>query len=188
MAIQLPGEGDPLYETWVMLLHGYGYNFYRKDNQVRADDQLVRQHACQFIGDAAQKVQKLEAEYRKRHVPPVTREHPLPPADRLAAQRELREAGQDIGHLAAEINALGTPPQDWTWRRHRNELETLKRLVAHDAHFVGAAKLLDEAAAACRADSQDQSATVARLREHLELLRRLIDERRRLLLVPLDSV
>jgi hypothetical protein len=188
MAIQLPGEGDPLYETWVMLLHGYGYNFYRKDNQARADDQLVRQHACQFIGDAAVKVQKLEADYRKRHVPPVTREHPLPPADRLATQRELRQLGQDIGHLAAEINALGTPPQDWTWRRHRNELDTLKRLVTHDAQFVGAARLLEEAAAKSSALESDQNGTVQRLREHLELLRQLIDERRQLLLVPLNSV
>jgi hypothetical protein len=183
MAIALPGEGDPLYETWVVLLHGYGYNFYRKDNQARADDQLVRQHACQLIGDAAVKVQKLEADYRKRHVPPVSREHPLPPADRLAAQKELRELGQDIGHLAAAINALATPPQDWTWRRHRDELDTLKRLLVHDAQFIGAARLLDEAATGLVAQEPDQGATVARLREHLDLLRRLIDERRRFLLL-----
>jgi hypothetical protein len=183
MAIALPGEGDPLYETWVMLLHGYGYNFYRKDNQARADDQLVRQHACQFIGDAAVKVQKLEADYRKRHVPPVTRDHPLPPPERMATQKELRELGQEIGQLAAEVNALATPPQDWTWRRHRDELDTLKRLLVHDAQFIGAARLLDETAAGLVAQEPDQGANLARLREHLDLLRRLIDERRRFLVL-----
>jgi len=38
----LPDEHSTLYKTWVMLLNGYGYNWYRKDNQLRADDLLVR--------------------------------------------------------------------------------------------------------------------------------------------------
>ena len=38
----LPGEDSRLYRIGVMLLNGYGYNWYRWDNQMRADDLLVR--------------------------------------------------------------------------------------------------------------------------------------------------
>jgi hypothetical protein len=188
MAIPLPGEGSPLYQTWEMLLHGYGYNFYRKDNQARADDLLVRQHAAHFINAAAAKMQKLEANYGKQHLPPASREQPLPPADRLATHRSLRELAQDILALEAELRGLSAPPEDKTWMRHRRQLDTLRQLLVHDVQFVGAAKLLDEAASALNAAAPDQSLVVAGLREHVALVRQLIEQRARLLLVPLDSV
>jgi hypothetical protein len=34
----LPGEDSRLYRIGVMLLNGYGHNWYRLDNQMRADD------------------------------------------------------------------------------------------------------------------------------------------------------
>ena len=33
----LPGQESRLYRIGVMLLNGYGYNWYRLDNQMRAD-------------------------------------------------------------------------------------------------------------------------------------------------------
>jgi hypothetical protein len=41
---QRPVSGDHsrLYRIGVMLLNGYGYNWYRLDNRMRADDLLVR--------------------------------------------------------------------------------------------------------------------------------------------------
>lgn len=188
MAIPLPGEGSPLYQTWEMLLHGYGYNFYRKDNQARADDLLVRQHAAHFISTAAGKVQKLEADYRRQHLPPASREQPLPPADRLATHRALRELEQEILGLEAALRGLSAPPEDKTWMRHRRQLETLRQLLVHDVQFVGAAQLLDQAASALNAAAPDQSTAIAGLREHVELVRQLIEQRARLLLVPLDSL
>lgn len=188
MAIPLPGEGSPLYQTWEMLLHGYGYNFYRKDNQARADDLLVRQHAAHFINAAADKVQRLEADYRRQHLPPACREQPLPPADKLATHRALRELSQEILQLEAALRGLSAPPEDKTWMRHRRELDTLRQLLVHDVQFVGAAKLLDEAASVLNAAPPDQSAAIAGLREHVALLRQLIEQRARLLLVPLDSL
>ena len=38
----LPGEDSRLYRIGVMLLNGYGYNWYRLDNQMRADDLKFR--------------------------------------------------------------------------------------------------------------------------------------------------
>jgi hypothetical protein len=186
MAIPLPGEGSALYRTWEMLLHGYGYNFYRRDNQVRADDLLVRQCAGQFLGDAAGKVQRLESEYRRRHLPSATREQPLPPADRLATHRSLRELGQEILALESNLRGLSAPPEDKITMRHRAELDTLKALLVHDVQFVSVAKLLDEAVAKASAEAPDQAAAVAHLREHLALFRRLLEERRRFLLLSPD--
>jgi hypothetical protein len=188
MAIPLPGEGSPLYQTWEMLLHGYGYNFYRQDNQVRADDQLVRQHAAHFLNSAASKVQKLESDYRKRHLPPATREQPLPPADKLATQREVRELSQEILALEGAVRGLSAPPEDKTWMRHRLQLDTLRQLLVHDVQFVGAAKLLDDAASTLNPATPDQSVAVAGLREHIQLVRGLVEQRAQLLLVPLDGL
>jgi len=188
MSIPLPGEGSPLYETWVMLLHGYGYNFYRKDNQARADDQLVRQSAGHFIGEAARKLLQVESDYQRRHLPPATREHPFPPPERLATHRAIRELRQQVLALEAELRGIPTPPEDKTWMRHRNQLETLKKLLVHDVQFVGASKLLDEHAALVRADSAELEVQLQAVRDHVELIRQLNEARRQLLLIPLDSL
>jgi hypothetical protein len=45
----LPGEDSRLYRIGVMLLNGYGYNWYRWDNQMRADDLLVRSRASEHL-------------------------------------------------------------------------------------------------------------------------------------------
>ncbi len=90
--------------------------------------------------------------------------------------------------LEAELRGMPAPPDDKTWMRHRNQLDTLKKLLVHDVQFVGAAKLLDEQAALVRADSAEMEAPLQGVREHLELLRGLMEERRRMLLIPLDSL
>ena len=35
-------DTDALTEIAINLFHGWGYNFYRVENQLRADDQLIR--------------------------------------------------------------------------------------------------------------------------------------------------
>ena len=62
----IPDPNSAIYKTWVMLLNGYGYNWYRKDNQLRADDLLVRQRAGHFIVEAAKAVQSQEAAYARK--------------------------------------------------------------------------------------------------------------------------
>jgi len=90
MAYQIPGQGSVLYETWVMLLNGYGYNWYRLDNQLREDDLLVRERACYFLTEAASKMQKQEADYHRKYLPEPSREQPFPPAARMATHRHSR--------------------------------------------------------------------------------------------------
>ena len=43
------------------LFYGWGYNFYRLENQLRADDQLVRTKAASLLGMAMTNAKDLEA-------------------------------------------------------------------------------------------------------------------------------
>ena len=52
------------------LFLGWGYNFYRKENQLRADDQLVRAKAAWLLGQAAASVHAAEADHRREAFPP----------------------------------------------------------------------------------------------------------------------
>ena len=183
MSTPLPGEGSLVWETWQMLLNGYGYNWYRADNQARADDLLVRQKAGFFLGQAATKLQEVETAYQRKFLPPGTREQPFPPPDKVAAHRRLREVRQAILATEGAVRSLPTPPTDKIWQRHRQELATLKRLTNADIQLVGAAKLLADECATVTADQWHEHEATDRLQEILGQFKDLITERRKLLLV-----
>ena len=60
------------------LFNGYGYNFYRAANQVRADDQRVRELAGALLARARAAISKAESDYRREKIPPPTRANPFP--------------------------------------------------------------------------------------------------------------
>jgi len=183
MAFTLPGEGNPVYETWVMLLNGYGYNWYRKDNQLRADDLLVREHACQFIVGAAAQLQEQEAGYSRAYLPPPSRAQPLPPPERMATHRRIRDQRQAILALEAKVRGLSAPPTDRIWQRHRNEVDLLAELVRRDVQLVGSARTLGEEAGRMTIDSWDHDAAIAPLSNAVQMIEQVISERMQLLLL-----
>jgi hypothetical protein len=183
MNYQLPHEGSPVWETWVMLINGYGYNWYRADNQARADDLLVRQKAGYFLGLAASKLLEAEAAYQRKYLPPGTREQPFPPPDKVAAHRRLREVRQAILATEAAVRALPVPPSDKIWQRHRLELTTLKRLTDADVRLVGAAKLLADETENIAVDQWNESETAEKLNRILEEFKNQVEARRALLLI-----
>ena len=183
MNYPLPGEGSPLWETWQMLLNGYGYNWYRTDNQARADDLLVRQKAGYFLGLAASKLLEAETAYQRKYLPPGTREQPFPPPDKVAAHRRLRELRQSILSTESAVRSLPVPASDKIWQRHRQELATLKKLTDVDVGLVGAAKLLADEIEKVATDQWNENETTERLNELLGQFKGLVEERRRLLLI-----
>ena len=186
MSSKLPGEGSPIWETWQMLLNGYGYNWYRADNQSRADDLLVRQKAGYFLNLAASKLLEAETAYQRKYLPPGTREHPFPPADKVAAHRRLRELRQAVLSTEGVVRSLPVPPSDKIWQRHRQELATLKKLTNADVGLVGEAKLLADEIEKVAIDQWNENDTIEKLDDILGQFKNLIEERRTLLLV--DSV
>jgi hypothetical protein len=183
MNYKLPGEGNPLWETWTMLLNGYGYNWYRLDNQARADDLLVRQKAGYFLGLAASKLLEAESAYQRKYLPPGTRENPFPPPDKVAAHRRLRELRQAILSMEGVVRSLPVPPTDKIWQRHRQELTTLKKLTDADIGLVGGAKLLADEVEKTAIDQWNEYETVERLNGILGEFKNLVEERRMLLLI-----
>ncbi len=183
MNYKLPGEGSPLWETWHMLLNGYGYNWYRADNQARADDLLVRQKAGYFLGLAASKLLEAETAYQRKYLPPGTREHPFPPPDKVAAHRRLRDLRQAILSMEAAVRSLPAPPTDKIWQRHRQEVATLKRLTDADVGLIGAAKLLADESEKTAVDQWNENEAPERLTAILEQFKDLVEARRALLLL-----
>lgn len=138
------------------LFHGWGYNFYRAENQVRADDLLVRNKVSDLLGQARSHLARLEAEYRRGHLPAPTREHPFPDAQAVAAARALGQAQRDIESVEVAIRSAPVPEMDRITQRHRNELDTLQRLRDIDLQLVSGAVNLQRAIAAL-----DDGATAA---------------------------
>src|SRR5215469_16128873 len=101
----LPGEDSRLHRIGVMLLNGYGYNWYRLDNQMRADDLLVRSRASEHLESAAARLRDLEGRYRRKYLATPTREHPDPDPQHLAAARQFRGVADRI--LEIDYQAAG---------------------------------------------------------------------------------
>jgi hypothetical protein len=126
----------------INLFNGWGYNFYRLENQLRADDLLVRAQAASLLGQAVASVQAAESAWRRERMPPPSRAHPFPDADAVAGAQALERLGREIGAVAARLHALPAPENDRMSERYRREAETLEALIACDEQLIGQAELL----------------------------------------------
>ena len=148
----LPGEDSRLYRIGAMLLNGYGYNWYRLDNQMRADDLLVRSRASEHLESAAARLRDLEGRYWRKYLQPPTREHPDREPQHLAAARQFRAIAERILEIDTKLRGAPVPPDDKIWLRQRGELDTLQRLGKCDVVLVADAKELVEVVAGLPAD------------------------------------
>jgi hypothetical protein len=124
------------------LFYGWGYNFYRVENQLRADDQLVRSKASWLLGIAMASVVSAEAEYRREFLPPPSREKPCPDAEAVAAVQRLERLARGIGALEAAIQQQPVPENDRMTQRYRQEAPTLQTLIQFDEQLVGQCELM----------------------------------------------
>jgi hypothetical protein len=177
-------EGDALYRAWHMLLNGYGYNWYRLDNQLRADDLLIRSQASAHLGKAGARLRDIETDYRKKHLPPPSREHPDADDQRLAEAKRLRAARDRILAMDTKLRGSAVPPNDKIWQRYRSEEATLKRLVECDVVLVGTAQDIDAIVAAMGGDGALDDATEKALDNRLALLSAALSRRDTMLAIP----
>jgi hypothetical protein len=170
----------PVRQVAINLFYGWGYNFYRRENQLRADDQLVRAKACWLLDQARTAVARAESEYRRAHMPPPTRAQPFPPAEALAGAQALERLSAALGALEGQVRSQPVPENDRMTERHREEAPTLERLALADQDLIGRAEVLR-----ARLDGQSGEAMLqdmAAVSEGLELIRSGLTERARLLL------
>jgi hypothetical protein len=179
----LPGEDSRLYRIGVMLLNGYGYNWYRLDNQMRADDLLVRSRASEHLESAAARLRDLEGCYRRKYLPPPTREHPDPDPQHFAAARQFRAVADRILEIDTQLRGAAVPPDDKIWLRQRSELETLQRLGKCDVVLVAGAKELAGLVAELPADIDLDPALEQQINQHLDELTGALSRRGEILAV-----
>jgi hypothetical protein len=172
-----PGEDDPLYRIGVMLINGYGYNWYRLDNQMRADDLIVRSRASDNLAAAIARLRDLEGRYRRKFLPPPSREHPDPDPLHLAVVRQFRAIEERIGDVDTRVRGAAVPTNDRVWQRHRDEVETLGRLGNCDMMLVGGSKQLADLVAAVPADAVVDAATEQQIDQQLVGLSAILAQR-----------
>ena len=126
----------------VNLFYGWGYNFYRVENHLRADDQLVRAQAGALLGRARAAVEQAESAWRRERFATPTREKPLPDPAAVEGARQLEALSRALGALEGQIRAQPVPEADHMTNRFRHERETLERLCDADAVLVGGAEVL----------------------------------------------
>jgi hypothetical protein len=133
---------DEIERVAVNLFYGWGYNFYRVENQLRADDLTVRAKVGWLLGLARAAVDRAEGEYRREFLPPPTREKPRADAAAVAGAQALERLSREIGALEGQIRAQPAPEQDRMTQRYRNEAATLQTLLRCDMDLAGRADML----------------------------------------------
>lgn len=140
--------GEDFYDAGALrqiatnLFYGWGYNFYRLENQLRADDQLVRSQAAALLGNAIASVEAAESDYRREFLPPPSRSKPFPDAAAVSAAQSLERLAREIRALKASLTDQPVPENDRMTQRYREEAPTLQRLIAVDERLAGQCELL----------------------------------------------
>ena len=135
-------DSDALKQIAVNLFYGWGYNFYRVENHLRADDLMVRAKVGALLGRARAAVEQAESAWRRERISTPTREKPLPDPQALEGARKLEALSQALGALEGQIRALPVPEADLMTNRYRREKESLQRLCDFDTALVGRAEVL----------------------------------------------
>ena len=170
-------DAGALRQFVVNLFYGWGYNAYRAENKDRADDLLVRQQVSHWLGQARAEVSRQESEFRREHLPPPTRERPFPDRVAVATAQAYQRLRQAIETVEVAVRNAAVPEDDRTWRRHRDEGDTLAQLLDKDiALAASAALVLREVAGNGTLDPNQPLPS-------LDALKRALEERRAVLSV-----
>jgi hypothetical protein len=182
----LPQPDSALYRNWVMLLNGWGFNWYRLENQLRADDLLIRSRASEHLAAAGAALRALEAAFRHQYLPPPSRQHPFPDAQRLEELHRIQAIEEKLAALDTQLRGAAAPGDDKIWARHRGEAETLARLAHFDTVLVGCAM---ELAGAIGRQSVETiaAASTAEIDGHFATLKAALDRRSALLQIQPGS-
>ena len=124
------------------LFYGWGYNFYRLENQLRSDDQLVRSKCGWLLGLATENVTRAEAEYRREFLPAPTRLKPYPEASSVTGAQTLERIAARLCAIGARMQTEPVPENDRMSQRFREEAPTLQAVMGFDEQMVGQCEML----------------------------------------------
>ena len=152
---------NPVSRELSLMLSAYGYNLYNDRNRMRADDLLVRQQAAAALADAANALRILRTDYRRRFVPPPTREQPEPPRERLDQLSAMTRLQERLADLETRVRSMPVPPTDTVWERFRQEQTLLAELLTYDYNLIAPSREVRDRAQALSADTWAGDATTA---------------------------
>jgi hypothetical protein len=177
-------SNDPVVQQLQLLLSGYGYNFYNKTNQARADDILVRERAGYHLAQAVEMLAMLRGEYQRRFIPPLTRANPDPPQEVMAQAREIEAVQQALSNIETHIRGMAVPAQDRTWWRFRQEQALLAQLLQFDLTLVRTSEQIYQYVTQLTPDNWNSQGSTP-LRQMIQQLTTIARERERFLLLPM---
>jgi hypothetical protein len=172
-------DAEKLAHLAVNLFHGWGYNFYRRENLLRADDLMVRAKIGELLAASRASVQAAERAYRLEFLPPPSRQKPLQDRQAVLDAQALERLGGAIGALEGHVRALPVPEADRMTLHLRQEAETLSRLLEADQALVGNAEFLRSLLHA--ADARWMLGNSALLAEQIDAVETALQARRDLL-------
>jgi len=182
----MPGDGfydaGALRQIATNLFYGWGYNFYRAENQLRADDQLIRSKAAWLLGQAMASVCEAESEYRREFLPAPTRAKPFPDATAVESAQKLERLGKEIGALEAFLHHQPVPENDRMTQRFRQEAQTLVTLIACDERLAAQCELVRKSVETKNATAI--LASVAAIESGLDAIRATLKDRQAVLFGP----
>ena len=166
-------DAGPIRKVATNLFYGWGYNFYRLENQLRADDQLVRAKAAWLLGRAVASMETAESDYRREFLPPPSRQHPFPDAKAVASAQKLERLSHALSALELAIHQQTVPENNRMTQRFRKEAPTLQELIAQDELLVGRSEMLrsmleNQPAAAILENLASIETGLAAIRENLQ--------------------
>ena len=123
-------------KVMVTAMNGWGYNFYRKDNQLESDDRLIRTKISDYLGMVREQMRKFEMQYRAEFLPPPTREKTFPDRKAVAFVKKIKQVENKLEAVETLIRGATTPHDDQNWRRHRSASETLVKLAETDENLM----------------------------------------------------
>jgi hypothetical protein len=134
-------DAGPLRKLAVNLFYGWGYNFYRRENQLRTDDLLVRSKVSSLLSHARAAIEAAEVDYRREHIPVPSRANPTAPVDAVRNAQSLERLTKEIGSLISQTDQQPVPENDFILQRLRQEAHTLESLLDCDHQLVAQAEL-----------------------------------------------
>jgi hypothetical protein len=179
----LPSE-DPVIRQLQLLLTGYGYNFYNRANQARADDLLVRERASYHLGQSIDLLERLRGEYQRRFIPPLTRANPDPPQEVMAQVREMGLVREELSDCETHIRGMSVPTQDKTWWRFREEQTLLGQLLNFDLALVRDCEQVYSYVSQLTSEGWNSQGS-GPLRQLIHRVTQVARERERFLLIPM---
>jgi hypothetical protein len=174
---------NPVVQQLDLLLSGYGFNYYKSENRARSDDLLIRQQAAGSLSQTVGALSTLHSTYRLRYLPPPSRENPFPPREDQLRAADILSLRNRIDQIAAGIHGMSAPTQDKIWKRFRQELDLLTRLLSTDYLLITLCERVREAVASMTPQEWHDQDKQAEIDGALRELETVIRERQQILLI-----